>query len=135
MKSFINYALVLMLSLSGFALHAAPKKASKKETKKVEMDLDQVWTFNFEELSQLPASEKEVFTKSFVKEAQNNVVLKKIKEVNSEEAFKPVVESEEKWNSVATKINNFCQDSHNYADCEKLSKIRVDLVIKNSNHR
>lgn len=136
MKSFINLVLVSLLSLSSFSIHAASaKKAVKKETKKVEVDMDRVWTFNFEELSQLPTSEKEIFTKNLVSEAQNNIVLKKIKEVATEDTLKPVVDSEEKWNAVATKINNFCQDSHNYADCEKIAKIRVDLVIKNSTHR
>ncbi|MBC7457697.1 MAG: hypothetical protein H7235_05425 [Bdellovibrionaceae bacterium] len=136
MKSFIKITLVTMFCLSSFSVYAAStKKSVKKETKKVEVDRDRVWTFNFEELSQLPASEKEVFTKSLVKEAQSNVVLKKIKEVASENSFKLVVASEEKWNSVATKINNYCQDSHNYSDCEKIAQIRVDLVIKNSTHR
>jgi hypothetical protein len=135
MKSFTQLVLVSLLSLSSFSIYAAPKKAVKKEEKKAVMDLNRVWTFNFEELSQLPASEKEVFTKSLVKEAQSNMVLKKIKETTSEDTFKPVVESEEKWNSVANKINSFCQDSHNYDDCLKLAKIRVDLVIKNSTHR
>jgi len=135
MKSLIKFTLVTLLSLSSVSAWAAPKKAVKKETQKVEMDLNRVWTFNFEELSQLPASEKEVFTKSLVKEAQSNEVLKKIKETSSEDSFKAVIDSEEKWNTVSGKINNFCQDSHNYSDCDKLAKIRVDLVIKNSTHK
>lgn len=135
MKSFINCALVILLGLSSFSAYAVSKKVAKKETKKVEMDMNRVWTFNFDELSQLPTEEKEVFAKSFVKEAQSNVVLKKIKEMSLEDTFKPVVDSEEKWNSVANKINNFCQDSHNYDDCLKIAKIRKDLIIKNSSHR
>lgn len=135
MKTLIKITLVLLFSLSSFSVSAAPKKVVKKESKKVEMDLDRVWTFNYEELSQLPESEKEIFTKSLVEEAQNNVVLMKIKEATTVESFKPVVKSEEKWNTIATKINSFCQDSHNYADCEKIAKIRVDLVIKNSTHK
>ncbi len=130
MKTFIQMTFVVVLSaVSAFAASV------NKTAKKVEMDLDRVWTFNFEELSKLPDAEKADFAKSFVQEAQSNIVLKKIPEIKSEDTFKPVIASEEKWNKVATKINNFCQDSHNYADCEKLSKVRKDLIIKNSSHR
>lgn len=135
MKSLIKIALVALFSLSSFSLHAAPKKVAKKAEKKVEMDLNRVWTFNFEELSKLPDSEKEIFKQQLVSEAQSNVVLMKIKEATTVESFKPVLETEEKWNSVASKINSFCQDSHNYDDCLKIAKIRKDLVIKNSTHR
>lgn len=115
----------LIVIMSSFSL-------AKKPSAKVKMDLNQIWTFNFEELHQLPVKEQDEFTQNLAKEAESNPVLKKITETSSLEKLKVALSSEEKWNPIEQKISSFCQDTHNYSSCEKLAKIRTDLLFKYS---
>lgn len=113
---------VIALSFS-FAL-------AKKNSAKVKMELDQVWTFGFEELDLLPLNQQDEFAQSLAKEAETNPVLKKIPQTSSLASLKNVLATEEKWTPVEKKITGFCQDTHNYSACEKIAKIRNDLLFK-----
>lgn len=128
MKSLINRSLFAILLPCVITLSLAHAKNDSEKTK---MDFNQVWTFTYEELDSLPPSQKDEFSKSLIQEASNNTVLKKIN-MTSEENLKTVLSSEEKWTATENKISSYCQDSHNYTACEKLSKIRVDLLLKYS---
>jgi hypothetical protein len=120
---------ICALLISTSFVHAANTK------KEVKMDIDQVWTFSFEELDMIPQIEKEEFSRNLVKEAASNEVLKKIKETTSEDKFKTVWSSEEKWDSFETKIKSFCEDTKNYAACIKIGDVRVNLLNKYSNRK
>ncbi len=134
MKIF-KFIFLILTILSGLSLDAAENLLVKKEANVIEVDAERVWTFNYFELSKLPATDKNDLVKSVVQEAQKNNVLNKIKETNSENVFKSVVDSEGKWKKVAQKIYHFCQDSHNSEDCERIAKLRSEILHKNGSHR
>ena len=125
--------MLIIFIAAHFVQAAGVKKSVKAEATK--MDLDQVWTFSFEELEMIPDLEKEEFSQNLVKEAHNNEVLKKIKETNAENTFKTIWLSQEKWDLFESKINQFCQDTKNYSSCVKIGDVRVNLLNKYSNRK
>lgn len=139
MKSLLTFTKIAALALTVASFQIAhAKKAPVKTVAKApaeKMDLEQIWTFNYEELDQLPAKQKDEFRKNFSEEAKTNTVLKKISETSSEESLKTVLASQEKWDAIEQKISNFCQDTHNYASCEKLARVRTDLLFKYSTRK
>lgn len=102
------------------------------KVEKTKKNLDQIWTFNFYELEQLSSEHKTRLIKNFIQEAQQNKVLKKIKEFSSPSSIQNIFESETQWNLVENKITHFCFDSHNFSDCEKISELRLEIIRQNS---
>ena len=125
-----NWSLILVLA--ALPLSAAEKTKSKAKSAP---DLDRVWTFSFEELNMLDESEKLEYTKSLIEAVPKNKVLGGFKESASENEFKTLLVSEEKWTVFEKKINKQCQDKKNYSDCDQVARLRVDLLNKYSTRK
>ncbi len=125
-----NWSVILLLGC--LPLSAAEKTKSKV---KAVPDLDRVWTFSFEELNMLDENEKSEYAQSLVQAVSKNKVLGQFKEATSEKDFKTILVSEEKWTTFEKKMNQQCQDKKNYSDCDKVARLRVDLLNKYSTRK